>query len=520
LSVSLLVHHGEWKQLLDLECDPSHYETAGNFANDYLVTELLQKSKTLKTGIDTRQVAVDGFWEAEDKCRQTNFRFSGNPGRESLIWSVGTIVRRVLPPLSKEMLDDVLEGCRHGPGASTSVKGTGSVPSDKYDAEVHLTPSLVPFARALMGDRWANFARKTIVRGSRYTTVPKNAKKDRSIAVEPGLNVFLQLGIGRVIRRNLRRVLRVDLNDQTWNQFLASKAQEWHLATIDLSMASDMISSSVVRTLLPPDWLHLLEIARSPSIFIGDDWHTLEKFSSMGNGYTFELESLLFAAILYAIVPKWDQAFIGVYGDDLIIPSLYAGEVVEALEFFGFKVNGKKTCLAGRFFESCGTDWFDGQPVRPFYCRKLDSDGVTPYPLRLANALRDYAYRRGFGLYCDSTFKKPWDYLRRKIPGVWCQPVPPELGDVGLISDISEFSGRRAKDGLEGWFVPCVQLQPQMRRKASFGRLMAELARIDHRDKGGDSLFSRGREPIRGYLGRPVTKRVLVCTWTGSLSWR
>jgi hypothetical protein len=85
----------------------------------------------------------------------------------------------------------------------------------------------------------------------------------------------------------------------------------------------------------------------------------LEKFSSMGNGYTFELESTIFAGCVFACVPpsRWDDC--SVYGDDLIVPQKYADRLVDCLETFGFKVNHKKSCLAGRFFESCGTDWFD-----------------------------------------------------------------------------------------------------------------------------------------------------------------
>jgi hypothetical protein len=206
LAVALLAKAKEWNQLIDLKIDPVNYTEAQHFADDYLCTELLRKSKTIETGNDPKAVAVAGFFEAEQACKETNVRFSqpvDKIGRADLIWRVGSYIRKALPPLSspegKELLDRVLEASRHGPGASTSVKGTGSVPSDKYDAEVHLTHKLVPFARALMGDRWATFARKSIVRGNRHSTVPKDASKDRNIAVEPSLNVFGQLGIGAVI---------------------------------------------------------------------------------------------------------------------------------------------------------------------------------------------------------------------------------------------------------------------------------------------------------------------------------
>lgn len=534
LAVSLLLQAGEHNQLLNLDIDPVNYQEAQHFADDYLVTELLSKSSTLETGIDRAAAAVTGFWEAESACKRWNEgaeRFQRD--NAALVYRVGTVVRRVLSPLfsssgvekytrfGERVMDTLMSAVRHGPGASTSVSGNGSVPSDKYDAEVHLTHSLSQFARALMGDRWATLARKTLVRGNRHTTVPKNAKKDRNICIEPGLNVFGQLGIGRVMRQLLKKRLGVDLNDQTWNQFLAKRANEWHLATIDLSAASDMISYKVVEMLLPPDWLHLLDLFRSPETKINGGWHRNEKFSSMGNGYTFELESLIFSAIVFSVVPAEQHSLCGIYGDDLIVPQEYAAQVVEVLELFGFKTNSKKTYLAGRFFESCGTDWFDGKPVRPFFCRRQPNSGVIPYELQLANALRLYANRRMDGVCCDERFRSCWESLKNDVPREWSHPVPPQLGDVGLTSDLADVKGkiRAAKHGIEGWFVPCAQLKTVDIRKRSTGRLLFELARIDNREYGYEALFTRGREPRRGLYGRTMTKKVLVNSWTGSLAW-
>jgi len=54
-----------------------------------------------------------------------------------------------------------------------------------------------------------------------------------------------------------------------------------------------------------------------------------------------------------------------VYGDDIIIPWSKAREVIEALEFFGLRVNRDKSCLEGSFAESCGVDAFKGVNVTP-----------------------------------------------------------------------------------------------------------------------------------------------------------
>jgi len=101
----------------------------------------------------------------------------------------------------------------------------------------------------------------------------------------------------------------------------------------------------------------------------------LEKFSSMGNGYTFELETLLFAAISStALQMVGGKGVLGddlyVYGDDIIVPSEHSQSVIAALRFCGFTTNADKTFVAGPFRESCGGDFFCGHPVRGYYMKR------------------------------------------------------------------------------------------------------------------------------------------------------
>jgi len=122
----------------------------------------------------------------------------------------------------------------------------------------------------------------------------------RSICVEPGLTSFYQLALGEEIRRRLLRV-GVDIRDQTRNQLLAREGSVTGLlATIDLSSASDTMSYELIRYLLPPDWFDLLTSFRSPSVTYKGSVIDLEMFSSMGNGFTFPLETLVYWSLTYA----------------------------------------------------------------------------------------------------------------------------------------------------------------------------------------------------------------------------
>jgi len=192
------------------------------------------------------------------------------------------------------------------------------------------------------------------------------------------LNIYFQLGVGKVFRDKLRRV-GLDLNT-AWvrNKSLAHAGSIReveggdNLSTLDLSMASDTLSIELVRELLPPDWFDLLWALRSPNGKFGDQELPWAKFSSMGNGYTFELETLIFYALAKSVCKTLNvnSAEVSVFGDDIIIPTSAVDRYTDLLKYVGFKLNKDKTFVSGPFRESCGGDYFLGEDVRPFYLKR------------------------------------------------------------------------------------------------------------------------------------------------------
>jgi len=192
--------------------------------------------------------------------------------------------------------------------------------------------------------------------------VPKTALVHRTIAVEPLLNGYLQKGIDKVMRRSLRSV-GVDLTDQSPNQDAAyegSLGGEDPYCTIDLSSASDSMCIELVKSLLPREWFRLLDDARAPAYDLNGEIHRYHKFVSMGNGFCFPLESLLFAAACSVFTVDFR-----VYGDDIVVRRSHAEGVLKLLYAMGFRHNPRKTFLEGNFRESCGADWYGGVNVRP-----------------------------------------------------------------------------------------------------------------------------------------------------------
>lgn len=532
LHVHLLIENEQWEDLVSLEIDPDHYLDASAFADDLLVTKILSKSPSLPLNRDRRQAALDAFLASEAQCERTNSFLNRHRDVDLPVWcyEYQKELRRILGPLNRSALDHISSSMRHGPGATTSVRGIGLVPPDKFDREIQLTANLYPYARAVMGERWINaHPNLTIVPGNKFTTVPKSAKTDRPACVEPTLNMYFQLGIGARIRSRLR-LFGVDLDYQDRNRELAEFAYDRQLATIDLSAASDSISKVLVQRFLPPEWVHLLMEARSPSVSIDGKTQELEKLSSMGNGFTFELESLLFYALCRTVVPSDELENVSVFGDDIILPQAYASELISRLGFLGFKTNTSKSFLAGSFFESCGTDWFMGQNVRPFFLK--GKKPTFPYSVQIANALRIYAHRRGSMEWCDSRFREIWISLVQKSPALWRKArVPYYMESQGLVTSEREViharkpSGKR--QGWEGKLIRSVQVQPVSKAKYTFGVLLYELTNVGQRvgHEHLDLLFASrenptyGIYPKRGFLRDPRLGWTLITEWPGSFVW-
>jgi hypothetical protein len=303
----------------------------------------------------------------------------------------------------------------------------------------------------------------SVKKGNRITFVPKTAEIDRVIAVEPHLNVFFQGGLGVMIRRRLKQRASVDLNDQTLNQQLARIGSvSDSLATIDLEGASDTVCRELVRELLPEDWFYWLDITRSHYGELPDGTVLrYQKFSSMGNGATFDLESLIFWALSVAVteIQGYNTFWVNTFGDDIIVPSGCYDEVVHVLEGVGFLVNQSKSFSNGPFRESCGKDWFNGFPVRPVYLKDIP-DTVVSW-LILANQIRALSHLWCDGYGCDIRLKKAYDYCVSRIPKDLRYQVPKgyelkkrRIGGFegnGLLVNLDEAVPSRAGYGWDLW---------------------------------------------------------------------
>lgn len=416
----------------------------------YLLGSLIKKFQ-FPTDLDTRVArALEIFSKAERDCKEYNlngYKLLADPetdfgadilrlARVFLVKVLGTEL-----PGSKALLDKA----RHGPGATIGTcKGNTSLYHKYEEWPYSCTIDAFRYARfAIETDqRWIGALQNSyrerfgiqkhaildmevfwskvikVVDGNRICTVPKDALKERTIAIEPTLNVYLQLGVDGFIRKRLKR-FGVDLDSQEKNQELArlgslpSTLAENDFVTVDLKAASDSISIKLCELLLPSQWYSYLMSLRSPSGELNGETLVYEKISSMGNGYTFALESAIFAAIIYAVIKagggSFDHRKFAVFGDDLIVESRWYYRLVEALRLSGFQLNLDKTFSFGPIRESCGMDWFLGNPIRPVFLDKA--------PVGVGDVLCDYnRIKRLLSLRWSIEESETLDFIRKLLP--------------------------------------------------------------------------------------------------------
>jgi hypothetical protein len=461
LAVWLLYSNREHEQLVNLTISPLDYCQPGDFQDAYCATEFLSKADFLDLPFDRKEVAYKKFHEYESLCKLTNHRFL-RPHTDTLntgasVWLLNATRRKVYEILGCFDGEELFRSAGWGPGVTTLLKGSDVSAVNKFHAERGITRDLYSLVSPLFSEAYplwsTHISEFSIEIGNKIVTVPKNSKTDRVIAVEPGINLWFQKAAGSMIRARLRR-FGIDLNSQRRNQELARVSSiDDSLATVDFSSASDSISRELVRELLPPDWFLLLDCLRSKLGFSDDGtlirW---EKFSSMGNGFTFELESLIFyaAAVSAASYLKLPLERISVFGDDVIIPSPAFDLYANFCEFLGFRVNKKKSFSSSYFRESCGSHWFSGVDCKPLYFKERIRNVQAIY--RLANGLRLLGHRRNAYYGCDLRLRTAWSYLFHRVPRDLRFVVSFELGDLGFIGNFDEATPSRASHGIEGFF--------------------------------------------------------------------
>jgi hypothetical protein len=446
---------------------PLDLSTLERARGSLLIRELFSKYDDGKPSKEKDLVTWERFHEAENLCRDTNLWVS-KTFKYDPFWRA--VAMRVKDTLGEFSWDECARFFGHGPGSTTRLPRRWAHAAYKYSGQPESTLGNATLASCAirMNPLWTHNVCSSIegprqpvkiVQGNSIITVPKNYKTDRTIAKEPCMNVYIQRGIGGVIRRRLKSV-GIDLDDQKRNQIGAFQGSLMgQLATIDLSMASDTVSLELVSFILPNDWWFALEQCRSPvGVLPTGDVLRYQKVSSMGNGFTFELETLLFWSICQQVCcPNLNEkdSRILVYGDDIVVPVDQAEAVLYRLWQAGFKPNLNKTFYTGPYRESCGKHFFQGCDITPFYIRR---------PVRKLDRL--FLVHNNLQRWCERTgvdLQEVLTRLRSLAPAQWRKPrLPDGFGDGAFIGAVNELRLDSHPHGWEFWQTRALAVSQQL----------------------------------------------------------
>jgi len=527
LTVFILFEQGEHKQLSELQWDPHHYNDLKSARDSLAATKFLSKAVFLRTGNQLKEIAMEKFFETELQCKKTNEYLVNLANKPDLASSLLAAQFKISSILSDFTPDEFIDACNFGPGSTTTIRRRLANHPYKFQFETGITQEAYDFTMPWFSNAYPLWeVQPKVISGSKIVTVPKNAKTDRVIAIEPGINLWFQKGIGSMLRRRLKG-FGIDLNNQSINGDKSRIASKFsHLATVDFSSASDTISTKLVEEIFPQNWLALLRAYRSKFATVDGKIHRLEKFSSMGNGFTFELESLIFYVFACVACDRTNCSSkeVSVYGDDVILPVEAYDEYCSIVQSVGFTVNLAKSYSSSYYRESCGAHYWDGQCVKPIFLKEelYEEDTI----LRNANSVREYSRRRVNG-GCDRTLRRCWVFLAALL-GSSTPRICSGYGDIGLIvnEDEAGVNPVPAKHGIEGNFHLVWCFVPITRSFSDRGLLLFKLKTLGRsRDEWRFNPLDIteagcvGNEVPMPMQVKKTRKRVLVPRWTSLGPW-
>lgn len=311
---------------------------------------------------------------------------------------------------------------KHGPGA-TAERISGNQKYNQYEWTERLE-TYFPFGEfafnswtSYLADPRVTYLDPGAERPVRVITVPKTLKAPRIIAIEPVCMQYTQQALLEIIEESveshdtMRQI--AGWKDQSLNQKLALQgSRDGSLATLDLSEASDRVSSLHVEALLSrfPHLKSAVFACRSTRAdVLGHGIIPLTKFASMGSALCFPMEAMVFTTLVFMGIQKDLErpltrrdikslsSQVRVYGDDIIVPVEFTSSVVHYLELFGLKVNSNKSFWTGLFRESCGKEYFSGHDVTTVKVRKLlPSQRKHASELISAVSLRNQFFLKGY----------------------------------------------------------------------------------------------------------------------------
>lgn len=289
-------------------------------------------------------------------------------------------------------LEFIREHMMVGPGSSQKADSRYMVTKLFESSISFINPDLIRLYRSALSETgfWADAEMQrfqdygfTKVSGGKLFFAPKNAEISRTCCTEASLEMLIQKAVGAFIEERLGHSFRIYLDKQPdLNRELARIGSiDGSIGTIDLVSASDSISLTLIKRDLPAGCLKTTLLACRGEFAVLPDGSNvrLNMVSTMGNGFTFPLQTLIFACVVRAAYDVMGLPCVnpstqfGVFGDDIAVRKEAYSFVCRMLVKLGFQVNDTKSFNSGPFRESCGHDYTSGIQIRGVYVKSLEA---------------------------------------------------------------------------------------------------------------------------------------------------
>lgn len=328
-----------------------------------------------------------------------------------------------------------------GPGAALGADSSSQY-TKLFESEVTYTdPFLILWYRAALLETgfWCDAEMQRFqkygfrkVPGGKIFFATKNAEISRTCCTEANLNMLIQKALGAFIEDRLGSDFGIRLKTQPdYNRELARRGSiDGSFGTIDLVSASDCMGFHLLDRDLPSGFLKAALMISSSRLAVLPDGKTvdLNMVSTMGNGFTFALQTLVFACAVRAAYtcmgfPCQDPSTeFGVFGDDIVVRREVYNFLAAELNALGFQVNLAKSYNVGPFRESCGYDYFNGRNVRGVYVSSLET---LQQIYSLINRLNRWSAFHGIRLPHTISLLMSWCQVKHLVP-------PSEADDAGI----------------------------------------------------------------------------------------
>lgn len=412
---------------------------------------LMYKKMEIQCTPAREKAALDSFVSCEKELKQIDSRFSEIDLSEFRRLSA-ILFGDSFDAINRE-IDSFELDPRHGPGATADkLRGNAKFVQTQWPERLE---SVFPYGEYVLPSYryWNPDQVEFLTPGEelpvKVTLVPKTLKTPRVIAIEPTAMQYMQQGLLQSLIPKLESSSTsrdfVGFTHQQPNRDLAREGSVTQsLATLDLSEASDRVLNSLVLEMCKPwpSFSEGVQASRSRTAELPDGMRIrLSKFASMGSALCFPMEAMVFTTLVFMgiqnarsirLSEKTIRSFSGkvrVYGDDIIVPVDCVTDVIASLEAFGLKVNHSKSFWTGKFRESCGGDFYDGEDVRPIrITKKLPSHRRHVREIVSFNDIGNALFKRGLW--------KSANFVKKHIEGILgpLPCVPHESQAIGLHS--------------------------------------------------------------------------------------